>query len=344
MKKLTVLLLTLPLLIHVPAFSQKKLRKTDRIIVSNLQAHTTFLNNQPGGTKTGSNGEKVANDYIARQFSKSGLKPHAGNDWFQAFKIYDGREVKPSTMLKINDDVLVLYKDYFPFAFSANKSEEAAVAIALAENGVPWFKEISELVGDADSGKADTFDIIRKKAKLAADKGASALIIYNKSKAGDLKYNRYDSSAPLEIPVLYITSSAYKKYASNESDILDVKLNVDLEEQSRTGHNIIGYADNNGDSTVIVSAGLDNDTNVAALMEVARLAKPGKGKSRKNYLFVAYCGEKNGLYGEKYFEEHPAVTRQTVSRTMRLDSVAAAVEDPKGLNLVKRSVDILKTN
>lgn len=344
MKKLTVLLLAVPLMLYLPAFSQKKLKKPDRLIVSNMQAHMAFLKSQAADRKAGSAGEKIANDYITKQFSKSGLKPKGNKEWYQEFKIYDGKEVKPSTMLNINDDVLVIFRDYFPFAFSANKSAEAAVAIALAENDVPWFKEIGELIGETDAGKSDTFEIIRKKAKLAAGKGASALIVYNKSGAADLQYNRYDRAAAIEIPVLYITAKAYKKYASNESDIIDVKLNVELEEQNRTGGNVVGFADNNADSTVIVSANLDKDTDVAALIEVARLAKGVKAKSKKNYLFVAYCGEKKGSYGETYFKEHPAVTPQSVSGTVQLDSVASTVEDPKELNLVKRSVDILRNN
>lgn len=343
MKKLTVLLLTVSLLPYLHGFSQKKLKKPDRLIVSNIQAHTTFLNGQQlAGRKAGSEGEMIANEYIAKQFIKYGLKPKGDKGWYQPFEIYDGREVKPSTMLKINDDVLVLYKDYFPFAFSASNGTEAAVAIALAENGVPWFKDIGELMGDVDTVRADTFEIIRKKAKMAAEKGASALIIYNKSNTPDLRYNRYDRSDALGIPVLYITRSAYKKYASSESDILDVKLNVELEEKKRTGNNVIGFADNGGDSSVLATTNLANDTTVAALIEIARLLKSGKGKPKKNFLFIVYSGERQGQDGLEYFNEHPAV--QNVSRTVQIDSVAATVQDPKGLNLVKRSVDIIRTN
>jgi aminopeptidase YwaD len=344
MNKIPLLLLTLLLLAYAPVFAQKKLKKSDRVIVSNMQAHITYLNGDKlAGRKAGSEGEKMADEYIVKQFSKSGLKPRGEKEWYQVFTIYDGKEIKPATSLTINQDKLQLYKDYFPFAYSANKSAEAAVAIALSENGVPWFKDLKELIDDDDTAKSDTLDVIRKKAKMAAAKGASALIIYNKSDSGDLEYNRYDQSQMVDIPVLYITGKAFKKYAADESAIIDVKLNVELEPKNRNGNNVIGFADNGADSTIVTSAQLGNETDVAALLETARLTKGNKSKT-KNYLFVAFCGEKDGSEGEQYFNQHPPTGVKNINRWVSIDSLASTVDDPKGLNLVKRSVEIIKNN
>ena len=343
MNKVPLRLLALLLLASAPAFAQKKLKKADRQIVSNMQAHVAYLNgDKMDGRKAGSAGEKMADDYIIKQFSKSGLKPRGEKEWFQAIPIYDGKEIKPSTSLTINDDKLVLYRDYFPFAFSANKNADAAVAIALSENGVPWFKDIKEVITGDDTVKVDTFDVIRKRAKLAASKGASALIIYNKSGGGDIQYNRYDQSQSVDIPVLYVTSKAFKKY-DDESAILDVKLNVELEPKNRNGNNVIGFTDNGADSTIVVSAQLGEEAAVAALIETARLMKTNKSKS-VNYLYVAYCGEKDGEQGKQYFNQHLPAGVKNISKTVNVDSLAATVEDPKELNLVKRSVESIKNN
>lgn len=342
MKNALICMLALLSLPYSNVYSQKKLRKSDRQIVANIQTHTNFLNGDKlAGRKAGSEGEKLADDYIAKQFSRAGLKPAGSKEWYQAFPINDGKEVNPATSLTINNDKLVLFRDYFPFAFSANKSAEAAVAVALAENDVPWFKDIKEIISDDDSGKVDTFAVIRSRAKHAAAKGASALIIYNKSGDNDIAYNRYDGSAPVEIPVLYINSKAFKKYADDESAILDVKLNVDLEEKNRTGNNVVGIADNGADSIVVASANLGKEDDVAALLEVARLLKANKSKSY-NYVFVAFSGEKDGQAGAAYFREHPPLKSAAVNRTLALDSLADTVGEPKGLNLVKRSVELIK--
>jgi len=226
-------------------------------------------------------------------------------------------------------------------AFSANKSTEAAVAVALAEDGVPWFKDLREIISTDDSSAIDTFAIIRKKAQLAADKGASALIIYNKTGARDLEYNRYDSAKAVSIPVVYIKGAAFDKYASDESSILDIKLNVDLQPKSRVGNNVIGYADRGAKTTVVTTANLDDYTSIAALMEVARLVKASKTRSH-NYLFIAYCGEKGGSHGTSYFSQHRTVDQP--GNSINLDSLSATVDNPKGLNLVKRSIEIINNN
>lgn len=344
MNKIPLRLLILLLIAYAPALAQKKLKKSDRTIVSNMKAHVAYLKGEKmAGRKAGSEGEKMADEYIIKQFSKSGLKPHGEKEWYQVFEIYDGKEIKPTTNLFINNQKLQLYKDYFPFAYSANKSAEAAVAIALSENGVPWFKDIKELFNDDDTAKVDTFGLIRNKAKLAASKGASALIIYNRSEAGDLEYNRYDQSQTVDIPVLYIKGKAFKKYAEDESAIIDVKLNVQLEPKSRHGSNVIGFTDNGADSTVVTTAHLGAETDIAALIETVRLMKSDKTKKR-NYLFVAYSGENDGAQGEQYFNRHFPADVKNITTTVSIDSLAATVEDPKDLNLVKRSVEIIKNN
>jgi aminopeptidase YwaD len=333
MYKLPLPFLMFMLVASYPVFSQKKLKKQDRIIVTNIENHKRSI----------ADGGKAANEYIVKVFSKSGLKPGVQKDWYQTFNIYDGKEIKSASRLTLNDEELKLYNDYFPFAFSANKNTDAAVAIALAENGVPWFKDIKELISDDDTAKVDTFAVIRKKANIAANKGASALIIYNKSAANDLQYNRYDSSESVAIPVLYISNKAFKKYSSDESAILDVKLNVDLEPKSHVANNVIGYSDNGADSTIVTTALVSDPEAIAALLESARLVKAAKLKKR-NYLFIAYSGDNNGANAEKYFTQHPPVDLQRVCKTIDLDSLSSEAENPKGLNLVKQTVGIIKNN
>jgi hypothetical protein len=245
--------------------------------------------------------------------------------------------------LSINNKKLKLYEEYFPFTFSANKTTKSAVAIALAENGVPWFKDVKEiLTGSDDSSSVDTLEIIRSKAIMAAQKGATALIVYN-TDGNDIGFNKYDRSAPVPIPVVYVTKKAFKKYFPDESAIVDIALVVKMTEKKRTGTNVIGFDDNHGDSTTFINTYLGSDTSVAALMEVARLLKNQKQKN-KNYLFVAYCGEKNGTEGANFLREHPTANFRKVSDTVKLDTVTLANESPKELHLVKHSVEIINNN
>ena len=145
----------------------------------------------------------------------------------------------------------------------------------------------------------------------------------------------------MSIPVLYIKREAFRKHCSDESAIIDIALNVSTKTSQRIGTNIIGYADNRADSTIIASAHMDEDTDVAALIEVARLLKPAQAKN-VNYLFIAYSGEQEGEAGINHFKQHPAVNLQQVNYTINLDTVTVANENPNGLHLVKRSIELIK--
>lgn len=335
-------LLTLFVTFQSYGFAQK-LKRADRTIVSNIQAHVKSLGgNNSSEYQAGSASEKAAGEYIGRHFAKAGLKPMGdSNGWFQQFPIYDGKEIKKGTSLTINGNKLRLHDDFFPFSFSANKNTEAAVAIALAENGVPWFKDLKEILETEESASIDTLAYIRKKAISAAEKGASALVVYNSGDMPDIKYDRFNTLPDVTIPVIYLDKEAFKKYCSDESEIIDVAIHVDKEEKNRKGMNVIGFADHKADSTIIAAAHLDNEAEVAALMEVARLVKQGKNR-RKNYLFIAYCGEQQGAKGMEYYKEHPVTPNTAASRMVHLDSVSVANSQHEGLNLVRQSVELIK--
>ncbi|MDF0679171.1 MAG: M20/M25/M40 family metallo-hydrolase, partial [Nitrosomonas sp.] len=113
-----------------------------------------------------------------------------------------------------------------------------------------------------------------------------------------------------------------------------------------TGHNIIGYIDNEASYTVIIGAhydhlGLgengnsldanpqgkihngadDNASGTAGLIELARYFQKNKKKEKYNFLFISFSGEELGLFGSKYFTEHPTIDLQKVNYMINLDMV-----------------------
>jgi len=320
----------------------QKLKKADRLIVANIQSHINFLSaKKTAETRAGSDTEKLVAEYIRKHFEQSGLRPGGDSStWFQHFEIYDGKRVLGSSYLNINNHDLELYSDYFPFAFSAGKKAEGAVAIALSESGYPWFKDLNDIIEDEETKGANIQELIANKAKQAAQKGASALIIYNSSQK-DLIYDSLDRLPVVKIPVIYVTKNAFAKYCPDPSAIIDVKLNIDLQEIKRKTINVIGLADNGADSTIVTETYLSNENNIAAMLELARLArtiKPGKN----NYLFVAYSEEQKGLNGLNYFHKHSPINLQKVNYTVNLDSISQAETGITGLPLVKKSFNMLK--
>lgn len=350
------------LILFVPSliFSQK-LKKADKAVVANLQSHIAFLaDDKLEGRRAGSNGEKLAAQYISKQFEKSGLQPKGDSaGWYQVFDIYDGKQVNPSTHVIINGNDLKLNTDFFPLTFSANKSTEAAVSMALSESGVPWFVDIKDLLEEnKENPHFDLQQALIKKAEAAAAKEASALILYNSSDIPDnLKFNAKDRTEAAKIPVVFITGDARKKYLEDETANLDMKIRVDIGARQRKGINVIGYIDNKASSTIVLGAHYDhlgygedgnslqasaeksihngaddNASGTAALIELGQELKNSKNKSN-NYLLIAFSGEELGLNGSKYFTEHAPIDLKSVNYMVNMDMVGRLNETSKALTV-----------
>ncbi len=115
-----------------------------------------------------------------------------------------------------------------------------------------------------------------------------------------------------------------------------------------TGRNVAGFIDNKSANTVVIGAHFDhlgygeegslhrgdraihngaddNASGTAAIIQIARLLK-GK-KSNYNYLFLAFSGEENGLWGSNYFSKNSTVDLATVNYMINLDMVGRMKEE-----------------
>ena len=295
----------------------QKLKKADKAVISNLQAHIGYLaDDKLEGRRAGSKGEELAMTYISQQFQQIGLQPKGENNGFyQSFNIYDGKEYNKSFLI-INSNHIDSSK-FFPLPTSPKASIEALPSIALRESGVPWFLNLAEeLQSNSKNPHYDIQDFLLQKSKEYAKKGATCLIVYNTSAIDDkLVFDGKQKGEPLTIPVIYVTKDVAKKYFSDETAALDLKLKVEFTDKNRIGHNVAGYIDNAASNTVILGAHFDhlgygedgnsmfrgteklihngaddNASGTAALIELARILKSSKIK-KYNYLFVAFSGE-----------------------------------------------------
>lgn len=339
----------------------QKLKKADKIIVTNLQTHIQYLaDDKLEGRRTGSAGEKLAYEYISSEFAKSGLAPKGDNGGFiQAFEVNEGKQINPSSHLIINGFDLDAEKEYFPFIFSPNASVEAAPSMALKESGTIWFWDLKDkLEENKTNPHFDITEAIKAKANDVAAKGATGLIIFNTSSiADDLKFEPKAKSELVKIPVLYVTQNIKKKYLYDETATIDIKLKVDIGDKKRTGHNVVGYIDNGAATTVILGAHYDhlgygedhnslytgttpqihngaddNASGTAALIELGKLLRASKLKSN-NYLLVSFSGEELGLFGSKYFTEHPAIDLSSANYMINMDMVGRLNDSTHGLTI-----------
>jgi hypothetical protein len=348
------------LLVSLSCAAQKKNKKADILTLDNLHNHIQYLaDDKLEGRRTGTNGERLAMEYISNQFKTIGLVPKGTEEYYQAFDVNDGKQMSPATELIINDNKLEAGKDFFVFPFSPNQTIQALPAIAIREADMPWFIDLKEtLEENKDNPHFDLIDYIKATTEKSKNKGASAVIIYNTSSIDDkFQFDAKDKSEKLSIPVLYINKDAAQKYFGDASATLNIKLKADIGEKKRVGHNVIGYIDNGAATTVILGAHFDhlgygedgnsmlrtgehlihngaddNASGTAALIELARKLKTSNAKNN-NYLFIAFSGEELGLFGSKYFTEHPTVDLKTVDYMINMDMVGRLNDSTKVITI-----------
>lgn len=125
-----------------------------------------------------------------------------------------------------------------------------------------------------------------------------------------------------------------------------------------TAHNVVAYLDNNADKTIIIGAhydhlGLgengssldanpqgkihngadDNASGVAGVLELARYFSKNKTTEKSNFLFICFSGEELGLYGSKYFTEHPTVDLTKVNYMINMDMIGRLNPTTKSISV-----------
>ena len=336
------------LIVFTQAVSAQRFKKSDKIIIDNLHNEIDYLaSDKLEGRRTGTNGEKLAYEYLSDQFKKLGLIPKGDSNTFvQSFEINEGKQILSSTHLVINNNDLVVEKEFFPFIFSAQGSVEANASPSLLEKGMPWFFDIKDLLEkNINNPHFDPEEAIKNKAVDFATKGASAVIVYNTNTKDDgLIFEGKEKIESIKIPAIFLTKDAAKKFLNDKTSNYDINLNVALGDKKRTGHNVSGFINNGAANTIIIGAHYDhlgygedhnslwtgtpeihngaddNASGTAAVIELARMLKNAKLKNN-NYLFICFSGEELGLFGSKYFTEHPTIDLSSTNYMINSDMV-----------------------
>jgi aminopeptidase YwaD len=343
--------------------SPKQVAKSDREndqTLDNVKRHIEYLSDDKlEGRRTGTPGEELAMKYISEQFKKIGLTPKGTEYYPQSFTVNDGKKIDEATEMIINGEKLEPGKDFFPFPFSPDQSIEALPSVALQEIGVPWFFDLKDILEENKTNPHfDLVNHIRTNYKGVQERGAVAMIFYNSSSIDDkLVFDPKDKSEKLAIPAIYVSKKVAAKYFTDRSATLKMKLRTSVSEKNRLGHNVIGFIDNRAATTVILGAHYDhlgygedgnsmirtgeknihngaddNASGTAALIELARQLKASNA-THNNYLFIAFSGEELGLFGSKYFTEHPTVDLSTVNYMINMDMVGRLNDSSKVLTI-----------
>jgi hypothetical protein len=347
------------------AQSAKKIKalqeKEAQLTTNNLKKHIAVLAaDSLEGRRTGTAGEAKAIRYIVDQYKMMGIAAADDDkDYIQDFEMDEGKIVSDKAKLLVNDKALTLQSDWFPLAWSAEANVKGAAALALHENGLPWWIDLKETL-ENNSGNPHflTEQFLKDAAKDAAEKGATALVIYNSSSINDsLQFKKKDRADAVTIPVIYVSYKTMQSLNLDPESSPYLEASIGFTPKKRTGHNVIAYIDNGSPYTIVLGAHLDhlgygedensrnvgepaihngaddNASGTAGLLELARkLQMPESGNSKKtlpkdpllkkhNYLFIHFSGEELGLYGSKYFVEHPTIDLSKVNGMINMDMI-----------------------
>jgi aminopeptidase YwaD len=332
----------------------QKISKDDKKVIENLKTAINFLaNDKLEGRRTGSAGEKLAYEFIEKEFKKAGLQTFtADKNYVQAFDVNEGREIGNENYLVIGDIMYSLEKEDFPFAFSGVAKD---IDLKTIKNSV----EIIDLAGilkeNENNPHFDLKDKIYALAKNAQAQKKQTVIFKNTSAIkDDLSFDAKDKSEKLLIPVIYVTN----KIAEQLGELnYSTTLGIMVKEKKRTGHNVVGYINNNAKNTIILGAHYDhlgygedhnslhtggtpaihngaddNASGTAALIELSKYLKKSAYK-KYNYLFVSFSGEELGLFGSKYFTENAGLDLKTVNYMINMDMVGRLNDSTHGITI-----------
>lgn len=351
----------IPLLLLCQFASAQKLKKADKEIVQYLQQQVGYLSSDElKGRRAGDPGEILASNFIASKFKEIGLTPKGDNaTYFQHFTINDGKEISKDNQLTLNGKALKAGIDFFPLSNSPAAAINAESSPSLNEKGQPWMLDLADAIQEnKDNPHFDVANLLNEKLTKAKEKGASAVIFFNSSSLDDkIKFDPKDRSEPAPLPAAYINSNAQKQYLSDISSSYQISANLSITPKIRKARNVIGYLDNQAQSTIVIGAHFDhlgygedgnsmirtgdlgihngaddNASGTSSMIELAFLLKNSKSK-QYNYLFIAFSAEELGLNGSKYFVENPTISLNSVNYMINMDMVGRMNDSTKTITV-----------
>lgn len=348
---------------HAQKKSKKKAKEAaarEQLLDSRLRQHVTILaHDSLEGRRTGTEGEQKAVKYIIGNYRQLGISGGNGPDYQQSFEVFEGLDYRKTSAVSINGQALKPGTDFIPFAWSAEGAVESETVVALNEGGEAWWIDADNIV---EANKENPHFVLGTKlfevAKDAAAKGARAVIFY-KGGLDSEKFPKYlprDRGNALSIPVWMVKQDALTRLNITDQAETRISAKIALQEVKRAGTNVVAMINNNAPLTIAIGAHLDhlgygedensrytgeaaihngaddNASGTAAVLELARLLKE-KGDKRFNFLFLHFSGEELGLFGSKYFTEHPTLDLKKVDYMINLDMVGRLNDSSKALTI-----------
>lgn len=334
------------------------LNAQDAALSQRMKNHVVYLaDDKLEGREAGTEGERLAADYLSKQFAEMGLKPAGtGGNYTQPFEFLKGRVMGMGTFCKVDGESWKMPENWAPTIYSGSgdgnwKIASVGFGIVSPEQKHDDYAAAGDVAGKAlvmELGSPDGVhphskfkgqSDINTKLKLAMDKGAAAVIFVNNDpNLSNPETDLTKKATPYAIPVLFFPG---KK--SEDLNGKSLSLNLTLTEEMGNGMNVAALLDNGAKKTVVIGGHFDhlgwgessslhrgesaihngaddNASGTAMVLEIARTLKqtPEQGV---NYLFLCFSGEEKGLLGSNYWVKNPTLPLADILCMINFDMV-----------------------
>lgn len=309
------------------------------------------------GREPGTNGEKLASEYIIHELFNAGVAPAGSDGFLQPFTFNAGSYAGDNNRMVIGKKSLELKKDYYPLAYSANaafKGKTINIKHGIAAPGRDDYRELNvkgkvvvmESANPSDidpHSKLAAYADLRTRIDSAAARGALGVIFINSDTTADNPSGKYSNRiTPTALPVVFVNREAAATLKSNKA--ADVEGKTEILKNEKTALNVIGLIDNQAAHTIVIGAHYDhlgygndaslyrgkekavhngaddNASGTAGLLELARLLKNSNLKGN-NYLLVAFSAEEIGLLGSAHLVKHLPVPAEQINCMLNMDMI-----------------------
>lgn len=286
------------------------------------------------GRFTGSEGEKIAGNYIQNRFESLGLKPFKGRYQWD-FTVSNGAVLARNAYVKICDKKLNIGTDIVFMPYGTGDEFMGSCMPNVDEDNNVWLVPLSRVLSQKNS--MNPHQAVYDYARYAAQGGCKALMVFNDMPPfNDLPPLGRHKFETLDIPVALMNAHSYEHFIKPnlKRDWILVETKLNYEENSSTGSNVMGYIDNKMPLTIVVCANYDhignvggnfpgadnNASGVAGLFYLAEQILTTK-LSAYNFLFIAFSGKEQNLQGSSSFLKQNESWLNSFASVINLDMI-----------------------
>lgn len=215
----------------------------------------------------------------------------------------------------------------------------AFLAILLSCSSTKWSAK------DADSNQ-----MLSDVSYLASDKLEGRTFgSKGEMKAGDYIAKRFGQ---LGLQAKGENGTWFQSLTVNNPNPHTVEFSKTEEQGSKSGRNVIGFMDHGAPYTIVLGAHYDHlgygsfgslyvgspaihngaDDNASGVAMLLELAQRLQSEKKFNFLFIAFTGEENGLWGSNYYCDHPTIDLTKVTAMINFDMVGRLHENKLAIN------------